>query len=233
MTALPLLLSVPHGGTTIPVEVRPLCVLTERQVVEDGDEGVDRIYALSDHVLQHVATGVARAIVDVNRAEDDFRKDGVVKTHTCWNVPVYREAPDHALVAALIERYHRPYHQRLSAPRDGVILGVDGHTMAAIGPPVGPDAGARRPRVCLSNGDGTLPDAWFRLLIECFQVAFEGGVSANDPFGGGYIVRRHSREMPWVQVELSREPWIDVEEKRERVLAALERFASRVEPSDA
>ncbi|NIQ82806.1 MAG: N-formylglutamate amidohydrolase, partial [Anaerolineae bacterium] len=86
---LPLLISVPHGGPKIPPEVESICVLTQEQIVEDGDEGAGEIYSIEDEVAAFVTTGVARAFVDVNRAEDDRRADGVVKTHTIWEIPIY------------------------------------------------------------------------------------------------------------------------------------------------
>jgi N-formylglutamate deformylase len=89
---MPLLISVPHAGLRIPEVVRSICVLSERDIIEDGDEGAADVYDLAPEVLKYVRTDVARAIVDMNRAEDDRRADGVVKTHTCWNVPVYSES---------------------------------------------------------------------------------------------------------------------------------------------
>ena len=88
---LPLLLSLPHAGLRVPDEVAHLCTLTEREIAEDGDEGAAAIYDLAGDVDAFVTTDVARAIVDLNRAVDDRRRDGVVKTHTCWDVPIYRE----------------------------------------------------------------------------------------------------------------------------------------------
>jgi N-formylglutamate amidohydrolase len=46
--------------------------------VADGDEGAAEIYDLKDHAAEFVTTDIARAIVDLNRAEDDRRPDGVV-----------------------------------------------------------------------------------------------------------------------------------------------------------
>ena len=41
---LPLLLSVPHAGLQVPPEAASYCVLTPRQIEEDGDEGAAEIY---------------------------------------------------------------------------------------------------------------------------------------------------------------------------------------------
>jgi formiminoglutamase len=219
---LPLAISLPHAGLRVPPEAAPHCVLTPEQIAADGDEQAAEIYAIESQVAAFVTSDVARAIVDLNRAEDDRSKDGVVKTHTCWDVPVYHTFPAEEVIEALLERYHRPYHARLSRlATDEVRLAIDCHTMAAHGPPVGPDPGAERPRVCLSNADGTCPQAWIEALAECFERAFDAPASINEPFTGGYITRRHAAEMPWVQLELSRAPFVPPAAKRECVLAAL------------
>lgn len=218
---LPLLISVPHAGLDVPPEVAGDCALKIEEIIADGDEGAAEIYDFPAQVAAFVSSPVARAIVDLNRAEDDFRKDGVIKTHTCWEVPVWRRPPGPELVELLLERYHRPYHRRISAPDPGVALAVDCHTMAAVGPPVGPDPGVERPQVCLSDADGTLPREWFDRLHACFGATFEGVVTRNRPFRGGHVIRAHAHERPWVQLELSRAPFDSDDGKRQRVLGAL------------
>lgn len=225
--SLPLLLSVPHAGLDVPPEAQPYCILTPKEIAEDGDEGAAEIYALESEVAAYQTTVVARAIVDLNRATDDRRPDGVVKTHTCFNIPVYREFPPETVVETLLERYYWPYQHALTrlAGRD-VVLAVDCHTMLAKGPPIGPGPGIERPWVCLSNADGTCSQPWIEALQRCFQEVFDGPVTINDPFRGGYITRTHAAEMPWVQLELSRAPFLSEAEKRERVLAALTKWCS-------
>jgi len=220
--SLPLLLSVPHAGLRVPPEAEPFCILTPREIAEDGDEGAVEIYALESEVAAFQTSDVARAIVDLNRAPDDRRPDGVVKTHTCFNVPVYRDFPPEEVVETLLDRYYWPYQNSLTRRASGdVILAVDCHTMLAKGPPIGPGPGIERPWVCLSNADGTCPQPWIEALQGCFQKVLDGPVTINDPFRGGYITRTHAAEMPWVQLELSRAPFLTPAGKLERVLAAL------------
>jgi formiminoglutamase len=222
---LPLLISVPHGGLRVPPEVRDLSLLTEQEIAEDGDEGAAVIYDIANSVSRFVTTDIGRPFVDMNRAPDDIRLDGVVKTHTCWNVPIYRKPLSPDRIAALLARYHRPYHDRLTGgAKGGVRLGVDCHTMAAHAPPIDPRPGEPRPRACLSNGDGTCPEGWYRSLAACLEDALETTVALNRPFRGGFIIRAHAAELPWVQLELSREPFLEAAAKRERVVAALERW---------
>ena len=227
---LPLLLSVPHAGLTVPPEAEPYCVLTERQVAEDGDEGAAEIFDLESAVAAFLSTDVARAIVDMNRSEGDRRRDGVVKTHTCWNVPVWRESLPGEFVERLIDRYHRPYHRSLSelAAKPHLRLAIDCHTMAAKGPPVGPDTGRERPWICLGYGDGTCPRHWVETLKACFEDMIDTQVTINDPFSGGYITHHHSREMPWLQVEVSRAPFLSNAEKSDAVLAALTNLIKKI-----
>jgi formiminoglutamase len=223
---LPLLASVPHTGLRIPEEAEPYCILTPQQIAEDGDVGAAEVYALEPELEAYISTEIARAVVDLNRAEDDRRPDGVVKTHTCWNVPVYREFPPEDMVKRLLDRYYRPYHARLrELAETGVKLGVDLHTMAASGPPVGPDPGVERPWVCLSNADGTTcPQEWIESLKNCFEGVFGPNVRINDPFKGGFITRSHAAELPWLQLELSRGPFMSNAEKRRAVLHGLTRW---------
>lgn len=225
---LPFLISVPHAGLIVPREVEDLCILDEQDIIKDSDEGADEIYLpLRTEVSALVTTNVARAIIDMNRREDDRRKDGIVKTRTCQNVPVYSKFPSEAIIQSLLDKYYRPYHSDLSRLVRGSKFGVDCHTMAAEGPPVGPDPGVRRPRVCLSNGEGTCPQSWLKSLAECFQKAFETEIAINHPFRGGHIIRSHAEEIPWVQIELSREPFLSPEKKSRSVLRALTDWCSK------
>ena len=226
---LPILVSVPHAGLRIPPEVETYCQLSHEEIVADGDEGAAEIYAIQDEAAAFVTTDVARAIVDMNRVEDDRRPDGVVKTHTCWDVPVYNPFPPSHVVDRLLSAYYRPYHRLLTKNAAGNIrCGIDCHTMAAVGPPIGPDAGRKRPSVCLSDGNGTtFPTSWMRQLVMSFSKVFECDIAMNKPFRGGYITRSHSNEMPWIQLELSRCPFLTTAEKRRCVIASLTDFCSQ------
>jgi len=231
MKTLPLLISVPHAGLTIPDEIKQLNQLTALEIMQDGDEGAREIYAnLENNVAHFVTTEIARAFIDLNRAQDDFHKDGVVKTHTCWDVPIYREPLTSELITTLLTRYYHPYHHRLTKlAHSSLLLGVDCHTMAETAPPVAPDYGQTRPQVCISNANGACPRYWAELLVDCFQNYFSGEVTLNQPFSGGYITRYHGREMPWIQIELNRATFASHTEKGNWVLAALTDWVKKIQ----
>jgi len=225
---LPLLISVPHGGVRIPPEVESLNALTLEQIIEDSDEAATDIYPFRGAVTAFVATDIARAYVDVNRAETDRGKDGVVKTHTIYEVPIYRQPLQIKHIHMLLTRYYRPYHSKLTLLSGGVKLGIDCHTMAALAPPMSADAKSKRPSICLSCADGTCPKDWFDLMAECLAGSFGCEVSLNDPFKGGHIIRHHATELPWMQLELSRAEFTGLAEKRARVLQAFKEWCENV-----
>jgi len=228
--AWPLLISVPHAGLRVPPEVRSDCILTKKQVRAESDGGAKEIYGrLRDDVTALVTTDVARVIVDVNRAEDDRRADGVVKTETWRREPVYDPFPSPAVVKKLLADHYEPYHVQLCEfAATGVRLGIDCHTMEAVGPPIAPDAGAKRPWVCLSNADESCPPQWLAAMAASLEVAFDHPISINKPYPGGYITRSRPGGIPWMQIELSRDPYMSLEEKRRAVREGLHRFCDRM-----
>ncbi len=224
-------MSIPHAGLRVPDEVAHLCILNVEDTVADGDEGSTEVYfPLRGLVMDSVTTDVARAIVDQNRARDDFSKDGVIKTHTCWDVPVYSETPDANIKELLLARYYEPFHERLrELAASPALLGIDCHTMAATAPPIGPDPGVTRPMVCLSDGNGTsCPHAWVQIMTECLAEVFDGDIRVNHPFTGGYITKTYGRAKPWLQLELNRTDRIPHHDKSARIGQAFTAWAKRV-----
>ena len=94
---------------------------------------------------------------------------------------------------------------------------------------MGPLPGVERPKICLSNVDGTsCPTEWFDAMAICLGDVFAVEVARNSPFKGGFITRTHSEELPWMQLELSRNPFLSPAEKRERVRRAFRMFSWQV-----
>ena len=229
----PMLVSVPHGGWRVPDELSAIWALSERDAFHDGDPVTSRIYDFADRVTVQLVMEYYRAVVDLNREPDDIapaNPDGVIKSHTCYNVEVYKPGrlPDEALKKTLLERYYFPYHRALAEAiaRKDVRLGVDCHSMAAVSPPIEKDAGRARPVICLGNlGDAvgeacepfnriTCPPEMLLFAAEEFTRVFEhedveievpAVATANIPFSGGHITRTAGAgETPFFQIEMSR-----------------------------
>ena len=218
MERLPILLSIPHGGTKIPEELKDRIVLSKEDMFDDGDAFTRDIFNLKHRVTQVVTADVARAFVDLNRDPNDLppkNPDGVVKSHTCYGIEIYKKgkAPDSELIDTLLGKYYYPYHDRvdeiLSNRQNSLKLALDCHSMAGIGPDIGPDPGRRRPLICLGNRNGeTCSSDIVHHLARCFKEVFalkESDITINQPFSGGFITQTYGgNPIPWIQVEISR-----------------------------
>ncbi|WP_051534064.1 N-formylglutamate amidohydrolase [Desulfitibacter alkalitolerans] len=234
---LPVVISIPHGGTFIPGEVRNLCRLNAREILEDGDTWSKEIYTLSGEVAACIKTSIARAVLDMNRSCNDLppnNPDGVVKTVTVFNKQIWPEAsglPGH-ITEFLINKYHKAYHRAITnACKDkDAVLGLDCHTMLAAAPSGSRFPGELRPLICLSNGGDehgkpinmpvTAPPellfAFGDAIIKAFEhadIQIQSNIPLlvyNNPFRGGYITKHHglNSKIPWIQIELSKALYI-------------------------
>lgn len=226
MKKLPVLISIPHGGTEEPEELAGRISLGEAEMLGEADAFAREIYDLGNKVARVIWADVARALVDLNRNPERLppeRRDGVIKEMTTYGEDIYKEGkePGPDLMARLIERYYEPYHDliREAVEELELELALDCHSMAAVGPTLARDAGEKRPMICLGNVNGeSCPDPTLQRLQECFCRAFSlppEEVSLNSPFAGGYITRSYGMNpVPWAQIEISRamyfdKPWFD------------------------
>ena len=228
---LPILVSVPHAGHDVPDEIAEQCLLSQEQIIRDGDEFASELFDISTSCAEFITTKIARAFVDLNRAPNDRRVDGVVKTHTIWNESIYRTPLSERSVDSLLQAHYFPYHQRLKEfAEHGLLFAVDCHTMAAFGPPIGPDPGEKRPEICLGNVNArSFSQEWTELIFQSFVESFpEFQVTINKPFSGGYITQIHGREMPWIQLEISRSQFLANSDVKSRVLDALSMTCTQI-----
>lgn len=221
---LPILLSIPHGGTQRPPELETRLCISEKDLFADSDPFTMEIYDLGDMVYDVIKTNIARTFVDLNRSMRDLppqNPDGLIKHHTCWQTPIYIQGmePDHSMIRVLIERYYEPYHNAIKKGiRDSRLqLCLDCHSMASVAPNISPDdTGKERPKFCLSNRNGRSSPSWMAtLLANCISESFsidKNEISINDPFCGGYITRQYGNNpVPWIQIEMNRDLYLSKE----------------------
>lgn len=221
MIGLPILISIPHGGTQIPVEVKQWFALDSRMLFDDLDPYAREIFRFQGTVTMEAE--VARAVVDVNRARTDLppaNPDGYLKTHTRHGIPVYKDGwfPDKPVQDRLFKRYYEPYHRKIlkTLTSQDIQFALDCHTMTESGSEAG-----KRPMICLGDANGqACASETTELLAECLRKSFDlkpEQVSVNDPFTGGHIIKTFgNRPTPWVQVDINRamflaEPWYNKE----------------------
>ena len=235
---LPFLISVPHGGVKVPPKLRSLCKLDLPSILGDGDTWSIFLYSLENRVQSYHRFRFARAVLDLNRAPGELppgNPDGVVKTVTVsgeqvWKNPGGLEKED---ISYLLENYYHPYHQSLAKALEleGIMLGLDCHTMLPEAPGYSTGAGEKRPLVCLSNRGNhqgeeageplTAPPDLIMSLAEALEKRLATreketslpAVLINQPFRGGHITRKHGSagNIPWIQVEFNRCLYLQVD----------------------
>jgi len=227
LNKLPVLLSIPHGGTKRPKELEDHLCITNKDQFDDSDPFVIEIYNLGNKV-EHVISGeIARAYVDLNRSLQDLpphNPDGLIKSTTCYQKQIYIKGkePDESLTKKLIQLYYLPYHRSIQKSfRDmDLQLCLDCHSMASQAPNISPDGkNSERPLFCLSNQNGkSSSNEMIKLLADCISESFQinrNQILLNNPFLGGYITKTYGNNpIPWIQIEMNRklyltDPWFD------------------------
>jgi formiminoglutamase len=223
MDKLPFLISIPHGGESIPSEIREDVCITPRDQFDDSDSFTNIIYDVKDIVEDQVVSTIARAFVDNSRGRDQLPPefpDGLIKSATCYNRPIYKEGkqPNKEITSLLINKYYADYHRKLESALKNpkIVLALDCHSMAEIAPEVSPDSGSERPLINLGDAEGTacnseITEQLRQSFIKVFGFS-EDTVTINEPFKGGFITRHYGNNpIPWIQIEMNRKLYLSGE----------------------
>lgn len=199
----PLLVSMPHAGTRIPVDQRPRYV--DRALdVEDTDWHLEELY---DFVQANGASTMvpnfSRYLIDLNRPPDDSPMyAGVNTTELCptrfFNgEDLYKPgmAPDAAEIARRLEKYWQPYHAALAEEINrikgefGYALLFDAHSIRSEIPWL---FEGRLPDLNLGTADGTSCAASLRdTVAQCLIDQSRYTHAVDGRFKGGYITRHY------------------------------------------
>jgi N-formylglutamate deformylase len=213
----PLLLSLPHVGTHIPAELRPLFV--ERALaVEDTDWHLEAVYGFARALgASVIVPRHSRYVVDLNRPpENTPMYPGANNTELCptrffTGEPLYREgcAPDENEVARRVQACWRPYHEALAAELQrlraahGHALLWDGHSIRSELPWL---FEGRLPDLNLGTADGASCAPSLRsALRQVLERQSRYTQVVDGRFKGGTITRRYGRpaeQVHAVQLEM-------------------------------
>ncbi len=201
----PLILSLPHVGTTIPDKLKSH--YSERALqVEDTDWHLERLYDFAIGLgASVIVPSTSRYVIDLNRPPDDTPMyPGASNTELCPtrffngdSLYVDGAAPDASEVAHRRATYWQPYHDALRAELDrvraqfGYALLWDGHSIRSEIPWL---FDGKLPDLNLGTASGTsCPDSLRSALVEELQRTPQFTHATDGRFKGGYITRNYGR----------------------------------------
>ena len=199
----PLLISMPHLGTTIPAELQRTYV-PRALATEDTDWHLDRLYDFVTELGASVLMPqVSRYVIDLNRPPDDAPMyPGASNTELCptrfFNGdPLYQPGvePDAAERLRRRDVYWQPYHQALATELQrlqtvhGYALLWDAHSIRSQIPWL---FEGRLPGLNLGTANGASADvAIADALVQACSGQSAVSHVLNGRFKGGYITRRY------------------------------------------
>jgi N-formylglutamate amidohydrolase len=240
---LPLLVSTPHCSGHVPYWILARMLKTgeseaalKRRIFREGDPLTDLLFHIPEAAVTLNAPA-SRFVADLNRERAEPGENGVIKLTDFDRRPFYPAgysiSPEEREMR--LAMYYDPYHMALGKSLGGgkIRFFIDGHSMTAQGPAIGPDQGEARPAICIGNfGDSegeqqTVPlscppetarrlrDALEGILGDLIaESGFAEGVRLNRPFDGGSILEKYSAppySVPGVMIEVNRGLYLDEE----------------------
>ena len=220
---LPLLISVPHDGRCLP-DAMAARMTEPGRALPDTDWHVGRLYDFAvDFGASVIRAEYSRYVVDLNRPPDDTTlypgqlATGLCPTHSFAGAALYLDGqePDSAEQAERVERYWRPYHDKISNELDrlgqqhGKAFLWDAHSIPSTVPRLFDD---ELPVLNIGANGGTSCAA--SALTAVSAVAEDSGYSTvvDGRFRGGYITRHFGRpgnRQHALQLELAQRSYMD------------------------
>lgn len=233
---MPVLLAAPHAGRRYPDGVWRALRRPHWTALRLEDRHVDRIAAEAARQTDAplLLTHTPRAVIDLNRANDDIdftmvaggppregptaprsRRArnglGLIPRRLAGLGEIWKHPLAMAELDARIRHIHTPYHATLADALQriqrqwGAALLLDLHSM----PPLGHDAGSAHYVV----GDRFGTSAHDRLTASALKVLGDHApVAHNKPYAGGYVLERHgqpARNIFALQIEICRSRYLD------------------------
>lgn len=224
----PLLISVPHAGTEVPVELRRRFT-SSAQSLPDTDWHVDRLYELTLTLARELGASLlvathSRYVVDLNRSPDSAAlyanepTSPVCPDRTFAGDPIYMSAEglQPAEIQARIGCYWRPYHERLEQElarlraEHGFALLWDAHSVASEVP--GLFQGVLPEFNFGSRDNAACPRDVAQALLDVVTRDAKYDAVLDGRFKGGYITLHYgqpAQKIYAIQLELAQRAYLD------------------------
>ncbi|MFZ6735479.1 N-formylglutamate deformylase [Undibacterium sp. Ji42W] len=219
--SLPLLISMPHVGTSIPDDIAAQ-MLPVAQEKTDTDWHLRELYNMASELgASTIAADYSRYVIDLNRSSDNANlypgqdTTGLCPVDTFAKQPLYatENLPTEAEVQRRIATYWQPYHQQLQQELErllsmhGSVVLWDAHSIASEVPRF---FQGKLPDLNFGTADQKSCDTGMQTAIaNSLQNASDVQAYShvfNGRFKGGFITRNYgqpSRHIHAVQLEMS------------------------------
>jgi N-formylglutamate deformylase len=228
---VPIVLSVPHCGTSFPDEIKDQFKSGLTASPDDTDWYVDKLYDFAPAIgITMISAEISRWVIDLNRSPDDkpLYQDGRIITGLCpvttfLGDPLYddcRTSVDATEVRRRLDAYYYPYHEKLQTVLTdlkmefGTVLLWDCHSIRQSVRTIQPE---KFEDLILGSADdaSASPD----LIAIAVQNLDAGGYTFrhNRPFKGGHITRhfgKPDRAEHALQLEMTKINYMDDGETR-------------------
>lgn len=201
----PLLISIPHLGTHIPGELRPLYT-DVALTVADTDWHLDVLYDFARELgATLLGARVSRYVIDLNRPPNDESlypgqtTTGLCPTETFRGEPIYQagRAPDDKEKQRRVSLYWQPYHDvlagelgRLRSEHPNVLL-WEAHSIASTLPRL---FDGKLPDLNIGTQDGRTAAPAIEAATVKAAASSSYTTVANGRFKGGYITRHFGNQ---------------------------------------
>ncbi|RYF93775.1 MAG: N-formylglutamate deformylase [Caulobacteraceae bacterium] len=219
----PLIVSIPHAGTTIPQEISEHLV-SHPLAVHDADWFIPQLYIFAERLgATIVRTDISRTAIDVNRDPSGQSlypgqvTTGLCPTETFDGVTLYK--PGHAPRQTEISRrrisYFAPYHDVLEGEIDRLrllhprIVLFDAHSIRSC---VERLFDGELPALNLGTNSGASADREAVAIAERHMAASGFSHVTNGRFKGGWITRHYGQPDEGVhalQMEIAQRAYMD------------------------
>ncbi|MDX1481619.1 MAG: N-formylglutamate deformylase [Woeseiaceae bacterium] len=220
---LPLLISVPHDGRSVPDDIGRRMTASAR-ALPDTDWHVARLYDFATEFgASLLVANFSRYVVDLNRPPDDRPlypgqlATGLCPTATFSGLPLYRagmSVTDDEREER-VARYWRPYHERLATElarmRDdfGQACLWDAHSIASRVPSL---FDGELPELNLGSHRGRSCGSAARAAVAAVAEQSDYSFVLDGRFTGGYITRHYGapgQGMHALQLEIAQRAYMD------------------------
>ncbi|MDQ7050354.1 MAG: N-formylglutamate deformylase [Enterobacterales bacterium] len=213
---LPILVSMPHNGTLIPVNLQHR-MTTSAKLVKDTDWYLDRLYQFTQTMgLSIIKPIYSRYVIDLNRPSDNQDLyPGQNTTELCPTTqfdlsPIYLQGqlPSQNEINQRVEQYWQPYHRALQheigrlVGEHGKCLLFEAHSIASLVPRF---FDGQLADFNFGNNKGESSSSDLMQRIENFSTTPYSCV-INGRFKGGFITRNYGvpeSNIDAIQLELS------------------------------